>query len=172
MVFHGFLCFYWKENFTLIIFVLIGLGWDSITLFTKMNFFPSKTHISTPFTQDIYIYMVFHEHILMTSWGQKHFNQLSTWKRILFMSSDKKKWKRQKKTERQKDRERQKQNMKITAMNKWLQCKWDTRFKFLRGSRWEVFCKKGVLRNFAKITGKNLCQSLFLIKVAGLRPLS
>ena len=31
-----------------------------------------------------------------------------------------------------------------------------------------VFCKKGVLRNFAKFTGKNLCQSLFFNKVAGL----
>ena len=29
----------------------------------------------------------------------------------------------------------------------------------------EVFCKKGVLRNFAKFTGKHLCQSLFLIKL-------
>ena len=26
-----------------------------------------------------------------------------------------------------------------------------------RGSRPEVFCKKGVLRNFAKFTGKHLC---------------
>ena len=34
----------------------------------------------------------------------------------------------------------------------------------------EVFCKKGVLRNFAKCTGKHLCQSLFFNKVAGLRP--
>ena len=39
-----------------------------------------------------------------------------------------------------------------------------------RSSRPEVFCKKGVLRNFAKFTGKHLCQSLFLNKVAGLRP--
>ena len=38
-------------------------------------------------------------------------------------------------------------------------------------SRPEVFCKKGVLRNFAKFTGKHLCQSFFLNKVAGLRPL-
>ena len=38
-----------------------------------------------------------------------------------------------------------------------------------RNSRPEVFCKKGVLRNFAKLTGKHLCQS-FLNKVAGLRP--
>ena len=34
----------------------------------------------------------------------------------------------------------------------------------------EVFCKKGVLRNFAKFTGKHLCQSLFFNQVAGLRP--
>ena len=34
----------------------------------------------------------------------------------------------------------------------------------------EVFYKKGVLRNFAKFTGKHLCQSLFFHKVAGLRP--
>ena len=33
-----------------------------------------------------------------------------------------------------------------------------------------VFCKKGVLRNFAKFTGKNVCQGLFFNKVAGLRP--
>ena len=31
----------------------------------------------------------------------------------------------------------------------------------------EVFCKKGVLRNLAKFTGKHLCQSLFFNKVAG-----
>ena len=29
-------------------------------------------------------------------------------------------------------------------------------------SRPEVFCKKVVFRNFAKFTGKDLCQSLFL----------
>ena len=33
----------------------------------------------------------------------------------------------------------------------------------------EVFCKKVVLRNFEKFTGKHLCQSLFFSKVAGLR---
>ena len=36
-----------------------------------------------------------------------------------------------------------------------------------RSSRPEVFCKKGVLRNFVKFTGKHLCQSLFFNKVAG-----
>ena len=39
-----------------------------------------------------------------------------------------------------------------------------------RSSHPEVFCKNGVLRNFAKLTGKHLCQSLFFNKVAGLRP--
>ena len=34
----------------------------------------------------------------------------------------------------------------------------------------EVFCKKGVLRNFTELTGKHLHQSLFFNKVAGLRP--
>ena len=32
----------------------------------------------------------------------------------------------------------------------------------------EVFCTKVVPRNFTKLTGKHLCQSLFFIKVAGL----
>ena len=38
-----------------------------------------------------------------------------------------------------------------------------------RSSCPEVFCKKDVLRNFAKFTGKHLCQSFFFDKVAGLR---
>ena len=37
--------------------------------------------------------------------------------------------------------------------------------------RLEVFYKKGVLRNFAKFTGKHLYQSLFFNKVAGLSPM-
>ena len=40
----------------------------------------------------------------------------------------------------------------------------------MRSSRPEVFHKKGVLRNFAKFTGKHLSQSLFLNKFAGLIP--
>ena len=42
--------------------------------------------------------------------------------------------------------------------------------KLFASSRPDVFCKKGVLRNFTKFTGKQLCQSLFFNKVAGLRP--
>ena len=37
-------------------------------------------------------------------------------------------------------------------------------------SRLEVFCRKGVLRNFAKFTGKHLRQSLLFNEVAGLLP--
>ena len=37
-----------------------------------------------------------------------------------------------------------------------------------RSSRPDVFCKKGVLRNFVKFIGKHLCQSLYFDKVAGL----
>ena len=45
----------------------------------------------------------------------------------------------------------------------------NNRYKIMKSSRLEVFCKKGVLRNFAKYTGKHLCQGLFFNKVAGLR---
>ena len=38
------------------------------------------------------------------------------------------------------------------------------RLTYFRSSRPEVFCKKGVLRNFTKFTGKHLCQSLFFNK--------
>ena len=41
-----------------------------------------------------------------------------------------------------------------------------------RSSRPEVFCKKGVLKNFTKFTEKHLCQSLFLNKDAALRPVT
>ena len=37
-----------------------------------------------------------------------------------------------------------------------------------RNSRPEVFCKKGVLKNLAKFTGKHLYKNVFLNKVAGL----
>ena len=33
-----------------------------------------------------------------------------------------------------------------------------------------MFCKNGVLKNFAKFTEKHLCYSLFINKIAGLRP--
>ena len=39
-----------------------------------------------------------------------------------------------------------------------------------RSSRRRCSVKKGVLRDFAKLTGKHLCQSLFVNKVPALRP--
>ena len=42
--------------------------------------------------------------------------------------------------------------------------------RIFRSSCPEMFCEKGVLRNFSKFTGKHLCQSLFFNNVAGLRP--
>ena len=39
-----------------------------------------------------------------------------------------------------------------------------------RGSHLEVFCKKVVLKNFEKFTGKHLCQSIFSNYAAGVRP--
>ena len=42
-------------------------------------------------------------------------------------------------------------------------------FSLNRSSCPEVFCKKGVLKHFAKFTGKHMCQSLFFNKVAVLK---
>ena len=42
--------------------------------------------------------------------------------------------------------------------------------EILGSNRPEVFCKIGVPKNFAKFTGKQLRQSLCLIKVASLSP--
>ena len=39
-----------------------------------------------------------------------------------------------------------------------------------RSSHRRYSIKKSALRNFAKLTGKHLCQSLFFNKMAGLRP--
>ena len=40
-------------------------------------------------------------------------------------------------------------------------------FSLFRSSHRRCFVRKGVLRNFAKITGKRLCQGLFFNNVAG-----
>ena len=39
-----------------------------------------------------------------------------------------------------------------------------------RSSHLEVFNRKGIFKNFIKLTEKHLCQSLFFNKVAGFRP--
>ena len=43
-------------------------------------------------------------------------------------------------------------------------------FFLSRSSHWRCSVRKGVLRDFAKFTGKHPCQSLFFNKVAGLSP--
>ena len=62
---------------------------------------------------------------------------------------------------------------KIYCLEKTCLC--FTKIKFskhtlYRSSRPKVFCKKGVLRNLAKFTGKQLYQSFFFDKVGGLSP--
>ena len=44
------------------------------------------------------------------------------------------------------------------------------RYFTYRSSHLRCFVNKGVLKSFAKFTGKHLCQSLFFNKVAGLSP--
>ena len=44
--------------------------------------------------------------------------------------------------------------------------------KSTRSNRPEVFYKKGVLKNFAKFTGKHLCRNLFLIKLKAFSKIS
>ena len=50
-----------------------------------------------------------------------------------------------------------------------LECKCHENFRH-RSSCPRMFCKKGVVGNFAKFKGKYLCQKLLFNKVAGLRP--
>ena len=59
---------------------------------------------------------------------------------------------------------------KIILQNKTISHAKRQIFKENRSSRPKVFQKKGVLRNFLKLTGKHLCQSLFFNNVADLRP--
>ena len=51
-----------------------------------------------------------------------------------------------------------------------LQNKWIIYITIGRSSHQRCSIIKGVLRNFAKFTGKHLCQSLFFNKVVGPRP--
>ena len=53
-------------------------------------------------------------------------------------------------------------NTNTSSFNTFIGC-YPTKPLF-KGSRPEVFCKKGVLRNIATFTGKHLCQSLLLKK--------
>ena len=57
-----------------------------------------------------------------------------------------------------------KPNVATTSCAGWVTFR-NRNFMLFRSSRPEVFCKKGVLWNFAKFIGKYLCQSLFLINL-------
>ena len=97
-------------------------------------------------------------------------------KRILFMSSDKKRWNKTAKDRKNKEKENN-TNESDFSENEIPDLNYLKPFEFepktnrdISSSQKqpsEVFCKKDVLRNFAKFTGKQLCQSLFLIKLLG-----
>ena len=97
------------SDYIFLYFVLIGLEWHSINLFTKMNFFsffPSKTHVSALFTHDIYItfYLLTWTYFNAVS-GGRNILISSHLKRILFMSSDKEKWNRTEKDRKNMEKE-------------------------------------------------------------------
>ena len=59
--------------------------------------------------------------------------------------------------------------LKWYLLNKLGHCRWispmiSNMIHISRSSRLEVFCQKGVFRNFPKFTGKHLCQCLFFNK--------
>ena len=58
--------------------------------------------------------------------------------------------------------------IKYTTIIHFILCLYK-RTKF-RSSHWMCSVRKGVLRNFAKFTGKHLCLGLVFNKVSGLRP--
>ena len=94
------------SNYIFRYFALIGLEWDSLNLFTKMNFCFSKTHISAPFTQDIYMtsYLLTWTYFNDVNGGKNNLIN-SQLKRILFMSSDKKKWSKNEKGRKNMEKE-------------------------------------------------------------------
>ena len=59
---------------------------------------------------------------------------------------------------------------KNLSLDEWLIANCFFNVIYFKSSRPEVFCRKGVLRNFVKLTGKRLCQNLFFNKVPDLRP--
>ena len=60
-------------------------------------------------------------------------------------------------------------NWLVSIWSTRIQTPWNPRYSSIGGSsRPEVLCKKGVLWNFPKPTGKRLCQSPFFNNVVGL----
>ena len=66
---------------------------------------------------------------------------------------------------------KEKNTQKLLCKSKWNEGKWvSLRLSKARSSHRRCSVRKGILKNFAKFTGKHLCQSLFFNKVTGLRP--
>ena len=93
------------SNYIFLYFVLIGLECDSITLFTKINFFFFKLTFQHHLHK---IYMVFYS----LTWtyfndvnGGRNILIQSQLKRILFMSSDTKKWNKTEKDRKNMEKE-------------------------------------------------------------------
>ena len=111
-------------NYSFLHFALIGLEWDSITLFISsfcLNW--SRMGFYNPIcTRYMAFYLSIWTYVNDVSGGRNILIN-SQPKIILFMSSDKKNWKKLRKTEKT-------WKKKITAMKVRLQWKWDTRFKF------------------------------------------
>ena len=102
-------------------------------------------------------------------------------KRILFISSDKKKWNNTETDRKNMEKENntdesdfsEKEIPDLNSLNFfWIWTKISEILTVVRSSHQRCSVTKGVLRNFENFTGKNLCQSLFFNKVAGLRPAS
>ena len=58
----------------------------------------------------------------------------------------------------------------LNESRNFMRLRYESTWSFIESSRQEVFCEKGVLRNFIKFTGIQLCQCLFLNKVSIRRP--
>ena len=66
-------------------------------------------------------------------------------------------------------------NWKLTTKKEKKKMTLGSKLKYFQRYEIQMFrlnTKQGVLKNFAKFTGKHLCQSIFLNKVAGLRPVT
>ena len=57
----------------------------------------------------------------------------------------------------------------IMIMKLWFGIKIICPARFIPEAATDVWWKKGILKNFAKFTGKQMCQSVFFNKVSGLR---
>ena len=100
-------------------------------------------------------------------------------KRILFISSDKKKWNNTETDRKNMEKENntdesdfsEKEIPDLNSLNFfWIWTKISEISTVVRSSHQRCSVTKGVLRNFENFTGKNLCQCLFFNKDAGLSP--